>query len=114
MFEWMPRYAARSRHKSRRRIASYFLATTLVVLASLDVMSTNAGLAKGGVETNNLMQWFQETLGHWWVLPRLLVQIVPAVMVLWYPHPAVLMAVLPVVPIIGYAVWNNFTIAGLI
>ena len=39
--------AADSRQDDRQRITGYLLATLMIVLGSLDVMSTNLGLAAG-------------------------------------------------------------------
>ncbi len=113
MFEWLPAIASKNRNSPRLKAASYFIAAILIVLAILDVITTNLGLAAGAVEINKLMRWFQKNLGDWWFVPRLLGQLIPAVMIIWYPHRAVLMVVTPVIPILAFVVWNNAKIAGL-
>ena len=52
----------------RRRLARS-LALLFVVMGSLDVVSTNAGLAAGYAEGNSVMRLMQEQLGAWWAAP---------------------------------------------
>ncbi len=113
LFKWLPAIAMKNRNSPRLMAASYTIATCLMVLAVADVITTNLGLAAGAVEANDIMRWFQKKLGDWWFLPRLIGQLVPAVMILWYPHRAVLVVITPVIPVLGYFVWNNARLAGL-
>ena len=105
--------AADSRQDDTQRIASYLLATLLIVLGSLDVMSTNLGLAAGAVEMNPFVHWVQITLGEWWSVPKMLLHAITAAMVLWCPRPAVLYCVGAVSLIIATVVWNNFQLGGM-
>ena len=113
MFEWLPPIASQNRNSPRLKAASYFIAASLISLAVLDVITTNLGLAAGAVEANKLMRWFQKNLGDWWFVPRLLAQLIPAIMIIWYPHRAVLVVIAPVIPILAFVVWNNARLAGL-
>lgn len=110
MFKWLPGIAARNRNSPRLMAAAYCIATCLIVLSILDIVTTNLGLDVGAMEANWIMRWFQKHLGDWWFLPRLIGQIVPAMMIIWYPHRAVLVVMTPVIPILGYFVWNNASI----
>ncbi len=114
MFKWLPAIAAKNRNSPRLMAASYFIATCLIVLTILDIITTNLGLAAGAVEANKIIRWFQENLGDWWFIPRLIAQIIPAMMIVWYPHRAVLLVTTPVIPILAFYVWNNARLAGLI
>lgn len=105
--------AADSRQDDRQRITGYLLATLMIVLGSLDVMSTNLGLAAGAVELNPIVRWVQATLGDWWSVPKMLLHAITAAMVLWCPRPAVLCCVGVVSVIIATVVWSNFQIGGM-
>lgn len=113
MFQWLPVIALQNRNSPRLKAASYMIAGILITLAILDVITTNLGLAAGAVEANKLIRWFQKNLGDWWFVPRLLAQLIPAIMIIWYPHRAVLIVITPVIPLLGYVVWNNAKLAGL-
>ncbi len=113
MFQWLPAIASQNRNSPRLKAASYLIAGILISLAILDVITTNLGLAAGAVEANKLIRWFQKNMGDWWFVPRLIAQLIPAIMIIWYPHRAVLLVVAPVIPILGLVVWNNAKLAGL-
>ncbi|TQV80403.1 DUF5658 family protein [Denitrobaculum tricleocarpae] len=114
MFKWLPGIAAKNRNSPRLMAASYFIATCLITLAVLDIVTTNLGLAVGAYEANRIIRWFQSTMGDWWFLPRLIGQLIPAMMIVWYPHRLVLLVISPVVPILGFYVWNNARIVGML
>lgn len=114
MFKWLPAIAAQNRNSPRLMAASYTIAACLITLAVLDVITTNLGLAAGAVEANRIIRWFQTNLGDWWFIPRLIGQLVPAIMILWYPHRAVLIMITPVIPLLAFYVWNNAKIAGVL
>ena len=113
VFQWLPAIASKNRNSPRLKTASYLIAGSLITLAILDVITTNLGLAAGAVEANKIIRWFQKNLGEWWFIPRLVAQLVPAFMIIWYPHRAVLIVITPVIPILAYVVWNNAKLAGL-
>lgn len=114
MFKWLPGIAAKNRNSPRLMASAYCIATCLIALSVFDVITTNLGLAVGAVEANKLMRWFQAQLGDWWFLPRLIGQIIPAMMIVWYPHRGVLLVITPVIPILAYFVWNNARIIGVL
>ena len=68
----------------RRRLARS-LALLFVVMGSLDVVSTNAGLAAGYVEGNPVMRLMQEQLGAWWAVPKAAGHFALASIWLWLP-----------------------------
>ncbi len=114
MFKWLPGIAAQNRNSPRLMAASYTISACLIVLAVMDVITTNLGLAVGAVEANQLMRWFQAKLGDWWFVPRLIGQIIPIMMIIWYPHRGVLLVITFVIPILGFYVWNNARIVGML
>jgi hypothetical protein len=113
VFQWLPAIASENRNSPRLRLASFFIASCLLALTVLDIMTTNLGLAAGAIEGNKIMRWFQDNMGQWWYLPRLIGQLIPAIMIVWYPHRYVLIIITPVIPILAYFVWNNARLAGL-
>ncbi len=68
----------------RRRLARS-LSLLFVVMGSLDVVSTNAGLAAGYVEGNPVMRLMQDQLGAWWAAPKAAGHLALASMFLWLP-----------------------------
>lgn len=113
LFHWLPPIAARNRNSPRLRYASYVMAATLVLLSILDIISTNMGLSAGAVEANRIMRWVQYQLGDWWFIVRLVAQMIPALMIIWYPHRLVLLVVAPVIPLVAFVVFNNLRLAGV-
>lgn len=88
------------------------VAFAVIVVGILDAVSTNAGLLAGAVEVNPLMAYAQDTLGAWWVLPKLGLQLLVASIVLMRPARMVFTCVGLVVVINTVVVMNNFALAG--
>ena len=65
--------------------AALLLATMLVFVGVLDVISTNAALAMGNTEANPVVAAFQRHWGVWWFVPKLSIHIALAMVVLWLP-----------------------------
>lgn len=61
------------------------LAGLIVLVGILDVVSTNASLAAGNVESNVLIAAIQQAWGVWWFVPKLAVHMALALFVLWLP-----------------------------
>jgi len=107
--------AARCR-ASRRLMATAWLFGALVMLVGFfDAVSTNLGLATGLVEEANVvMAWLQQSVGEYWLLPKMLMHAAVAAMILWYPHRLVLASVTPVIGINTFVIYNNLALSGLI
>jgi hypothetical protein len=88
------------------------VAFAVIVVGILDAVSTNAGLLAGAVEVNPLMAYAQETLGSWWVLPKIGLQLFVAALVLMRPARMVFACVGAVVAFNAIVVLNNLALAG--
>ncbi len=90
------------------RILSLFL----VVVAGLDVISTNAALAAGHMEGNPVLRAIQADLGAWWSIPKIGVHLILGLLILW--HPSLRMVSMACLVVVGYIaiIINNFHIAG--
>ncbi len=106
------RIARKSRNNERLMHWGRVLAAALVIIGGLDIVSTNAALAVGYIESNPLMRSLQANMGSWWSLPKMAVHLVLACLVLWIPskHMLVTGAVVSAAYILLVA--NNFYLAG--
>ncbi len=97
--------------KDRVRVGRTF-AFMIVVLGSLDVVSTNAAEAAGFYEGNPFMRALQGELGPWWALPKLAGHLALASVILWLPSKRLLAGAGLVIG--GYIaiVASNFMLAG--
>ncbi len=82
--------ALRSRNNARLRYWGRVLALVFVVIGGLDIVSTNAALAAGHVESNPLMRWLQADMGSWWSLPKMAFHLLLAYLILWIPSSRML------------------------
>ncbi len=82
--------ALRSRNNARLRYWGRVLALVFVVIGGLDIVSTNAALAAGHVESNPLMRWLQADMGSWWSLPKMAFHLLLAYLILWIPSKRML------------------------
>jgi len=90
------------------------VAFIVLTIGILDVVSTNVGLAAGAVESNPLMAFAQDSLGHWWAAPKIAMQLLVAVIVLYRPARPVLACVGAAALVNGFVVLNNFALAGVL
>ena len=92
--------------------AAWILALFLVVVAGIDVISTNAALAVGHAEGNPVVKDLQDNLGVWWSVPKIAFHLILALFVLWLPSRKMVSVARVVVG--GYLaiVFNNFYFAG--
>ncbi|NKB59617.1 MAG: hypothetical protein GKS00_25135 [Alphaproteobacteria bacterium] len=90
------------------------IALSVIVVGVLDAMSTNAGLLAGAVEVNPLMAMAQSSLGEWWVVPKIGLSLITAMIVVLRPARTVFACVAIVVAFNAVIVLNNFALAGLI
>lgn len=100
----------------RNPIATWAPVVALVVLVVgiLDAVSTNAGLLAGAVEVNPLMAYAQASLGPWWVVPKIGLQLITAAIVLLRPARTVFACVGVVMAYNAVVVFNNFALAGAV
>ena len=88
------------------------VAFAVIAVGILDAVSTNAGLLAGAVEINPLMAYAQETLGPWWVLPKIGLQLFVAAIVLMRPARMVFACVSLEVLVNAVVVMKNFALDG--
>jgi len=93
-------------------VTARMLATFFIVVAGLDIVSTNAALVAGQVEGNLLIREIQTHLGAWWSVPKVLFHLILAFLILW--HPSRKMIAIARVVVVGYlAIFiNNSYFAG--
>lgn len=90
------------------------IAVAVIVVALLDVVSTNAGLLAGAVEVNPLMALTQAVFGSWWFAPKLALQLVAVAIVVLRPVRPVFVCVGGAAAVNAVVVVNNFALAGMI
>ena len=92
--------------------AAKMLALFLVLVAGIDVVSTNGALAAGHVEGNPIVKEVQTHLGTWWAAPKIGFHLLLALLILWLPNRK--MVSMARVVVVGYLaiVFNNFYFAG--
>ena len=107
------RLAAKARQKNAHLITTAgLLSMFLVVVAGIDVVSTNAALAAGHVEGNPAVREVQAVLGTWWSAPKVGFHLVLGLFILWLPTRK--MMFIARVVVIGYfAIFiNNIYVTG--
>lgn len=105
--------AARVRQKNRHLFPSALMLSLIFVLvAGLDVITTNAALAAGHVEGNPVVGFFQTHLGPWWSVPKIGFHLMLALLIIWLPSRK--MIVMARIVVGGYLVivFNNLYFAG--
>ena len=92
--------------------AAWILALFIVVVAGIDVISTNAAIAVGHTEGNPVVKDLQDNLGVWWSAPKIGFHLLLALLVLWLPSRKMVSMARVVVG--GYLaiIFNNFYFAG--
>jgi hypothetical protein len=78
-------YSEKCRADSTQHGTALLLATLLVFVGVFDVVSTNASLAAGNMEANGIVASFQENWGALWFIPKLVIHIALAIVILWLP-----------------------------
>lgn len=64
----------------RRMSVEMIIGLVLYALASIaDVVTTERGLARGGVEANPVIRWFMERLGRGWIVFKLVLSLAVAI-----------------------------------
>ncbi len=106
------RIARESRNNERLMHWGRVLAAALVIIGGLDIVSTNAALAAGQIESNPLLRSLQADMGSWWSLPKMAVHLVLAYLVLWIPSKRMLAIGAMVSAAYILVIANNFYLAG--
>jgi len=104
--------AIKSRNNRRLRNWGRVLALTMVIVGGMDLVSTNAALAVGQVESNPLLRSMQSDLGPWWSLPKMAFHLALAYLVLWIPSKRMLATGAVVSAAYILLVANNLYLAG--
>jgi len=105
------RRRARCRRDAKMRMTARFLALLIVVVGILDVVSTNASLAAGGVETNALILAIMNQIGDWWFVPKIAVHMLVALFLLWLPSRRMIWKARVCVVVYAMIIAANFHIA---
>ena len=106
--------AESARASTRNMAAAWGLVVVYNLVGLLDIASTIIAIESGaGREANPIILAMMENIGGYWVVPKLALQGVVSVMVLWFPHWIVLGFFF--LSMIGKSavVYNNFAIAGV-
>ncbi len=110
-FDRAKRIALRSRADKRLKRAGRVLATVILILGGLDVISTNAALATGQIEGNPLIRSLQAEMGIWWSIPKIAFHLALACLVLWIPSKRMLVVGAVVSAAYALLVANNLYLA---
>ena len=106
--------AESARAATANMVAAWILVAIYNLVGFLDVASTIIAIESGlGREANPLILAMMENIGGYWVLPKLALQAVVSVMVLWFPHWIVLGFFSLAMIGKSVVVYNNFAIAGV-
>ncbi len=112
MWRFVCRKAAEIREQKDRVRIARTLAFMIVVLGSLDVVSTNAAEAAGFYEGNPFMRALQGELGPWWALPKMVGHLALASVILWLPSRRLLAGAGLVIAGYIVIVASNFMLTG--
>ena len=93
---------------------SWILAFLMMLLGSLDVLSTNIAISNGHIEANPVIRLLQLIFGIYWTIPKLFIHFLFSLFILCLP--TALMIKLGFFVILGYSAIfiNNFIISGLV
>ena len=86
-------------------------ALMIVVVGVLDIVSTNASIAAGGIENNVFVAALMVQMGNWWFVPKLVVHLLVAAFILWLPSYQLLRKARACVLIYAVVIATNFYIA---
>lgn len=109
------KFAETARSHRKQFIASAIIVVLYNLLGCLDIVSTVAGLqSQMGEEANPFVRLLMDNLANGWILAKLVLQLAVSVMILWFPHRLVLWIFSFTLIIMGFVVWNNFALAGMV
>jgi hypothetical protein len=90
-----------------------FLVLLIIALASVDVILTNAILAKGGTELNPFNRFFLAKLGRkWWWAPKMAITLIVAIICAMLPYGWIPLLVFVLVQA-GVNEWNVRTLRNM-
>ncbi|MCI4660452.1 MAG: DUF5658 family protein [Neomegalonema sp.] len=79
--------AAEARALPMRESWGFWLAVFLVMVGFLDVVSTEVALGTGAArEANPVVRSMMESIGVYWIAPKMLLHVMLGYMVVWYPN----------------------------
>jgi len=106
--------AESARASTRNLVAAWALVIAYNTAGLFDIVSTTIAIDSGlGREANPVILAMMQSIGGYWVLPKLALQGVVSLMVLWFPHWIVLGFFSVAVIGKSMVVYNNFAIAGV-
>ena len=105
------RLALRSRQDPTLVLLGYVVAGMFVFLGIMDCLSTNWALSVGAYELNGIMRAAMETMGVFWILPKLALQATVAAMIVWSPNRMTIGIMTAMCIWFSSVVTNNFIIA---
>lgn len=105
------RLALRARSNPFLARTGYAVATLFMVLGMLDAISTNWALSVGAIEVNEFMRGLQDLLGPFWFVPKMLLQALVAMMIVWSPNKPTIFIMMITCCWTASVVTNNFVIA---
>jgi len=105
-------YSARCRADRAYHGTVLLLATLIVFVGVFDVVSTNASLAAGNQEANGIVASFQQNWGDLWFIPKLLVHVAMAMLILWLPSRRMIRNARIGVAVYAVIIATNFHLAG--
>ncbi len=90
---------------------SLVIAPLTLLLAYMDIYSTNLSLSLGAIEANPVVHGFMMVFGQYWFVPKALAHVLIAAMIMWWPNKPTLRLVTIATFLLCLAVVNNFAIA---
>ena len=104
-------YSAKCRRESAWHGTTLVLAVLIVFVGVFDVVSTNASLAAGNSEANVLVASFHEDWGAWWFVPKILIHVALAMLILWLPSRRMIRHARIGIAIYAVIIASNFHLA---
>ena len=93
--------AAESREDEQRARIARILAFGLLLLAGVDVVSTNIAISLGHLEANPIVKFLMMKFDDDWVIPKMIIHWIFAVFIIWLPTDKMIR--LSIISIIGYS-----------
>ena len=110
-FRKLREYSAKCRRESTQHGTALMLAVLIVFVGVFDVVSTNASLAAGNSEANALIASFQQGWGGWWFIPKIVIHVALALVILWLPSRRMIRNARIGIAIYAVIIASNFHLA---
>jgi len=104
-------YSDRCRSDPARQGTALLLAVLIVFVGIFDIVSTDASLAAGNAEANALIAAFQQGWGTSWFMPKILIHLALAVVILWLPSRRMIRHARIGIAIYAVIIASNFHLA---